>query len=318
MRALMNLLLVGLLFLATLGFVFNRLTDAKFIASQARETNLYGRLTTQIETTLPKQFTENSGLTGEDLSTIVRDSIDADTFYTTLEGYLKSQMDWLTGKADNNNFSFNLAPIKESAIERITQKQLIEYNKLSACTAEQARLWSVENGLPQCRLSNADDNIEQALRSSTEEGLSDLPATLSTPPPSEELQRAKGVVTKANQITLIVWLMTAGIISLYILLLRQRAFFPLATTFILVGLLQVGFSLIAWDWLGRIVTESFQKQEGYGALIPLVVDVVTTILNVLKRSLGNISIITLSIGVLFLVLGIVSAIHRPKKKENPA
>jgi len=318
MRAFLNLLLVGLLFLSTLGFVFNRVTDSKFIASQARETNLYGRLTTQIETTLPEQFTKNSGLTGEDLSTIVRDSIDADTFYTTLEGYLKSQIDWLTSKEDNNNFSFNLAPIKESAVERITQKQVIEYNKLPICTAEQARLWSVEKGLPECRLNSSDDNIEQALRASTEEGLSELPATLSTPSPSEEMQRTRNVVTKAGQITLIVWLLTIGLIALYILLLRQRAFFPLATTFILVGLLQVGFSLIAWDWLGRIVTESFQNQEGFGELIPLVVDVATTVLNVLKRSLGNISIITLSIGVLFLVLGIVSAIHRPKKKENPA
>lgn len=318
MRALLNLVLIVLLFLSTLGFVFNRVTDAGFVAGQARVTNLYGRLTTQIETTLPKQFTENSGLTGEDLSTIVRDSIDADTFYTTLEGYLRSQMDWLTSKSDSNNFSFNLAPIKESAVERITEKQLIQYNKLPACTGEQARLWSLEDGLPECRLSNSDDNIEQALRASTEEGLAELPATLSTPPPSEEMQRSREVVTKASQITLIVWLLTAGIIALYILLLRQRAFFPLATTFILVGLLQVGFSLIAWDWLGRVVTESFQNQEGYGELIPLLVDVATTILTVLKRSLGNISIITLSIGVLFLVLGIVSAIHRPKKKEIPA
>ena len=111
-----------------------------------------------------------------------------------------------------------------------------------------------------------------------------------------------------------VWLVTLLVVGLFLLISRSRAFVTLAWSFILVGIFEVGFGLIAWDWLGRLISENFTNGSE-SQLAPVAIDLSAGILEIFKSTLGNISVIMLIVGVTSLLLAII---YRHKSKPEAA
>lgn len=318
LKSFLSFLLIILLFLSTLGYAAKNLENPEFLIEQSRKTNLYGRLTGQIQTMVPKETQDGTKLSKEEMTEIIIKVIDAETFYKVLEQYLNATLGYVSGKSEQLNFSYDLATIKQNAVEEITQKALAKYAALPVCQQKELGSWDPEKEFPTCKLPEGnvkDNDIERIFKKSATEGISSLPANISVTEPSESLQRTRKTVMTVNQIVTVVWGLTVLIVALMLLLLRGKAFRPLAVTFIIVGLLQIGFSLIAWDWIARAVGEFFGGSDA-AALAPIITDIVATILEMLKTTLGNISIVTLGIGVMFLVLAIVHWFHRPKQQPE--
>ncbi len=318
LKSFLSFLLIILLFLSTLGYTAKNLENPEFLIEQSRKTNLYGRLTGQIQSMVPKETQDGTKLSKEEMTEIIINVIDAETFYKVLEQYLTVTLGYVTGKSDELNFTYDLTTVEQDAVEEITQKALAKYAALPVCQQKDLSSWDPEKEFPTCKLpeGNVKDNeIERIFQKSATEGINTLPANISVTNPSEGLKSTRKAVIMVNQIVTIVWGLTALIVALMLLLLRGKAFRPLAVTFIIVGLLQIGFSLIAWDWIARAVGEFFGGSDA-AAIAPIITDIVATVLEILKTTLGNISIVTLGIGVMFLVLAIVHWFHRPKPQQE--
>jgi hypothetical protein len=318
LKSTLSFFLIILLFLSTLGYTAKSLENPEFLVEQSRKANLYGRLTNQVQLIVPKETQEATTLSKEEMTEIIITVIDAETFYTVLEEYLTAVMGYLKGSSDGLQFSYSLTSIKQKAADEITQKALAKYAALPVCGQKELSTWDPEKEFPTCKLPEGnvkDNDIERIFKKSATEGVANLPEAISVTNPSESLKSARGVVMRTNQIVTIVWGLTALIVALMLLLLRAKAFRPLAVTFIIVGLLQIGFSLIAWDWIARAVGELFSGSDA-AAVAPIIADIVATVLEILKTTLGNISIVTLGIGVMFLVLAIVHWFHRPKEQSQ--
>lgn len=306
--------LIALLFLSSLAFVLFRLKSPEFLVTQAREVNLYGRLTANLEPVIQSTELERYGLAQPDVADVVKTAVDGERFYDFLGKYLDSNLNWLTGETEVINFSYELAPVKQRLVEEATTKIMTKYNALPVCTMAQLRTWSFDNGLPSCQLaaeSARARDIEQDARSSAENLVKDLPAEIKITQPSERLTEIRYFVSIVLRGIWVIWLATTTLLLLYLILFRTGGFVGLAVAMLVVGLMQIGFSLIAWDWIAKNLSDMLGNSEAR-SLTPLAIDLVGAVLEVFKTVLGSISILFLSSGGLLLVLGIVSRVTRNK------
>lgn len=311
-KSFLSFILVLLLFLSTLGYVVSRLKDPAFLSSQARQVNLYGRLSTQLPSLLPENLTKDSPLSREELADVVRTSIDGPTFYAFLDGFLTAEVNWLTGQSDQLNYQYSLIPIKEKARDELTKKLLTHYDNLAACKPAELKNWQNEQGFPICKLPSSNvkaTDTNRIIAAAAANMISDLPDSFVFNDSASQLQ-ARRIVTQITQYATIIWISTIIFLFFYWLILRSRAFFSLAVIFLVVGLLEVAFSLIAWDWLLRNIADWLGGRLD-ASLLPLLVDFFGAITEVMKTILGNASIFSLVLGGAMLLLGIYYKIRRP-------
>jgi len=309
----LSIILVGLLFLTTLGYTLSRAQDPDFLARQARQVNLYGRLSSQLPDLLPKYLTENSPLSREEWAEVVRASVDGATFYAFLDGLLRAEIDWLTSVSNELNYAYSLSTVKEKAQTELTQKLLTRYQNQITCKPTELRDWQDAQGVPKCKLPPSNvksSDVERLMSAAAAKSLAGVPSSVVITSTNGQHQ-ARIIATKIIRAITFIWIVTAIFLALYWVILRSRAYFSLAFIFLTVGLLEIGFSLIAWDWLLKNVSDWLAgKLEGN--LTPLVIDFLGAILKILQTILGNASILTLSFGAAMLLLAIYSKIRRPK------
>lgn len=315
MRTVLSIVLISLLFGGSLGYVSNRLQDPEFLVEQTKEVNLYGRLSGQLDKTLPAEFVSNYPLTEEEIADVIKTTITADEFYGFIDTYSTAYLDYWNSRSDTLLINYSLVGIKERGKTSLTNKFLSNYDKLPVCTAEQARSWDIAEAFPNCQLvagSISKDSIERQLKGQVSQVLDSLPNEISVNGASAEQEIYRDNFTKVNNIIKITWIAILVLLIMMIAIFRSKAFIPIAISLLFVGLIQIGFSLVAWDWIATNVADYFTQYEA-SQLAPLAVDMAGAVLEVLKTALGNLTIIILGLGAALLVLGIISAVMRGKK-----
>lgn len=319
MRTLLSIVLVFLLFVGSLGYVAKRLQNPEFLVAQAREVNVYGRLTEKLGEVLPKGFIENYPLTKVEVKDVVTATVDADTFYNFLEVYAGGYVTYLSGKSETLDIQYSLVEVKSHLIETLTTKLSAKYQNLPLCTAEQTRGWDIEKEYPNCQLppgSVQDSSIDSQLKRQIAGQVNQLPDNVSASETPEDKNGVRRIVMVANTAINIVWIATLLLLLLMLLIFRRKAFVPLGIGLLFVGVVQIGFGLVAWDWIAKNIADSIAGYSG-SELTPLVLDMVALLLDVLKRTLGNLTIIILGSGGALLVLGIVAAVRGNKVVAAP-
>ncbi|MEX1123764.1 MAG: hypothetical protein WEC81_01165 [Patescibacteria group bacterium] len=314
MKTLFGILLVGLLFISSLGYVAKRLENPEFLTDQTRKANLYGRVSGQLDTVLPNDFISGLPLDKKEVAEVIKDSITADEFYKFIGVYSKGYLDYWDGQSDDIKIDYSLTGVKDRANTSLNDKLTAKYDRLPICTVDQARGWDLTREFPNCRLSDgtvSDDSIKQQIGSLVTKTLSDLPDKITVDGADQKQQANRNLFSMVNTAIKVSWIATLVLILLMIIIFRRKAFFPLAISLLFVGLIQVGFSLVAWDWIAQNIGDALTGKNA-GQLAPLGLDVAAAILEVLKTTLGNVTIITLGAGVTMLVLGIVGAVRGRK------
>lgn len=308
-------LLTILLFLASLGYVVYRLQNPDFVVAQSRSVNLYGRLVGNVGQFLPTDELINLGLTNTDVTDILKSGLDGEQFYDLTGVVLGAYLPWLTGQTDSLSYSYELGSVKQKLTEATEAKLLAEYYSLPLCTAVQLRNWSFDSGLPSCQLvagtlqAKSITNSANLAATKLTEG---IPDTLSASQASSTLLAVKIKVALAFKIIYAIWGATLLFGLLYLLIFRSSGFISLAICFLLVGLLQIAFSLVGWDWITKTIGDFVGGSGEAKSIAPIVIDLVSVILGAMKTVMGNISIGFLVSGVVLLVLGIISKIHKAK------
>ncbi len=315
LKTLLNFLLIALLFIATLGYVAYQLVRPGFLISQAEKVHLYEQTTSQIGSFLPKDATKGSAFSPSDIQAILTKAIDAPTFYADLGGVTGSYLNYLTGRSTSLNYQLNLVPIK-SRIASVAKATIIaNYQALPTCKASELKTWDASNTFPSCQLPGTNvqtKDVNNLLGSQVDKMLANFPDQLRAPAPTDSLQQTRARVIQIFGLIRIAWLTTLVFILLYVLIWRKKAFWPLALIFLIVGALEVGFSLIAWDWLKRVVIDLINHPDTSQQMVAIIGTLVDDVVQTLKTILGNLSIITLSLGGLFLILWGFSHFGRPK------
>ncbi len=312
-KSFFSLLLIVLLFLSSLGYAAHRVKDPDFLTEQARNANLYGRLTTTLPKTLDDKMFESSGFSKEDLTDVVTAAIDSTTFYSFTEAAAQAYLPWLTGEEDNLSFRYDLAPVKATARDRAVDRMLARYAALPLCTSEQVKAWSTEQGLPSCQLPSNNvrsNDVARLFGEQVDTFLNQLPPAIGATE-NAQLREIRGKVSLVLRAIQLIWIITFVVFFLFLALLRRHAFLSLAFVFLLTGLVEALFGLVAWDWVGKLVIDSMPT-DGNGVL-PVAIDLVTTVLDVLKRSLSTLSVALIVLGAAFLFCWIF---FRPRPKSS--
>lgn len=322
-KTLLNFILIVLIFVSTVGYTLNRLQDPEFIITQAREVNVYGRVTNFLPTLFPATEIPGLPLSQADQILIITSAINGETFYDFLNKYLTFHLGWFKGEIKEYQFEYNFIQAKARAETKTTEILLTRYNQLPLCRANQLRGWDASTTFPECKLSNeivtVDSDIGKMFASLSKNfinatdsaGKEIFPSVMVLDSPSNNLIQARQFITTTNKIVNAIWLITAIFLALYLVILRRRAFFPLAFIFIVVGLLQIGFSYIAWDWLARALVDFFADSD-LKEMLALIAEVVATSLEFLKTIMGSLSIISLTTGAISLLIGIILNFRKPK------
>jgi hypothetical protein len=319
MKGFLAFILVGLLFISSLGFVANRLQNPDFLVEQTKQANFYGRLTGQLTEVLPKDFVKGFPISNEEFAAITKEAVPENEFYSFLRVYAGAYLDYWTGKSPTIAVDYSLAKVKERAKVALTNKVVANYDKLPECTAEQARNWDISENFPTCRLAEGSlsrQSIDRQLSLLVSRAVDGLPANIKTSGVTEQQQANRNLFSTANKAIKIVWIATLLLVILMIVIWRQKSFIALAIALLFVGLVQIGFSLIAWDWIAQNVGDALAG-SGKDNLAPIAADAVATALEVLKGTLDNLTIIILGTGGALLVLGIYAAIRGRKTLELP-
>ncbi|QQG49930.1 MAG: hypothetical protein HZB70_03995 [Candidatus Berkelbacteria bacterium] len=312
-KTLFGLLLVALIFTSSLGFTVNKVKNPEFINHQVREVNLYGRLSANLPNILPDELFSSSPFAREDFADILTSAVDSQTFYAFTDKASVAYLNWLTGETTNLDFSYDLASFKVKAREKAVDRLLSKYDNLPTCNDKQIKAWGTTEGLPSCKLPSDNvrsNDIAGLLGNQVDTVLATLPNELSAKE-SPALVDVRQNVINVLRFVKLVWGITIAILLLYLVVWRRRAFLSLAFIFLLTGLIEAAFSLIAWDWVGRIVIDLLPSNSS--PFLPLIVDVTTAVLEVLKRSLSSLSIVLLVIGAAFLLLWIF---YRPRADHS--
>lgn len=318
-KSFLGFILTVLLFLSSLGFVVYRLQDPQFIVSQAQSVNFYGRLTNNVSQYLPPEDVKNFGLSNDDVTEVLKSAVSSDQFYGFISSAANAYLPWLTGKNNDLAFSYDLMPIKQSLSTALAAKILVKYNVLPLCTQSQLRTWDISKSLPSCQLAEGTlsaKSIGNQIRQSTDKMLNGLPDSVTSVVPPDKFAKVKKIVALVFKTIYTLWATTLALLLMFLLTFRSRGFISLAVCFLLVGLLEIIFSLIGWDWIARTIGDLISGSSDVKSLVPLIIDLVSVILGAFKTVLGNISIGFLSTGGLLLVLGLVKGIHQPKFVEK--
>ena len=310
MKTILSLLLIILLFGGSLGYVSNKLQDPEFLVEQTREVDLYGRLSGQLDQTLPADFVEKYPLSSKEVAEVIKDTITADEFYEFISIYSTAYLDYWNQRTEEITINYSLIGIKERAKTSLTNKLLSNYHNLPECSVEQTRNWDIAEEFPVCRLaagSIAGDSIERQLKGQVNQVLGELPDEIVTDGASEQQATYRENLSKANTVIKITWITILILILLMITIFRAKAFILIGISLLFVGIIQIGFGLVAWDWIATTASDYFAGSE-VGQFTPLVIDLTGAILEVLKTALGNLTIVILGSGTALLVLGIISAV----------
>lgn len=304
-----SFVLLLLIFASSLGFTVSKIRHPEFINQQVRNVNLYGRLSGNLAKVLPEEQFAVSPFSREDLADILTAAVDSQTFYDFTDEASVAYIGWLTGDSTELKFKYDLAEFKVKARDKAVDRLLSKYDNLPICDDKQIKAWGTSGGLPSCKLpaSNVRSNdIAGLLGKEVDAILTLLPSEL-TGKETPELMRMRQNVISALRVIKLIWGVTLSILLLYLVVWRRRAFLSLAFILLLAGLIEAAFSLIAWDWVGRVVIDLLPSKSS--SFLPLIIDVTTAVLEVLKRTLSSLSITLLISGAAFLVLWIF---YRPK------
>lgn len=311
LKAIFNFFLAWLVLFSSVGFTLYQVTRSDFIATQAQKVDLYGRLSGELATISPISL-NNIPLTNAEVRDIVVTSIDQTTFYNMFSKASNSYVDWLTGRSDTLEFSYPMSGIKTNFQNAITAKLIAKYTSLPVCKTSQLKGWQATDGLPSCQLPNNNvlaGNVDGLLSQQATSVVNQIPDTLVTSAPTQGLLQARYYTIQGLKAIELIWLITFGLILLYLVIFRTRGFISLAFIFLLAGILEVAFGFIGWDWVARLATDSLQNFNQ--SMISAIIQIITAILDVFKTTLGNLSIISLSAGGLFLILGIFYKFKKP-------
>lgn len=310
-KTFISLVLIVLLFFSTIAYTFTNAMKPGFLSDQAREVNLYGRLAGNLPIILEKTKLVETPLEPNELAKVITNSIDGNRFYGFLEEYLNAHVNWLTNRVDRLNFTHSIIDIKESLRTSLTQKLIAKHDALPLCEAQQLRNWSFE--AMECKLSESGGaDIERLASQTAGEIVTDLPDEIRVNEASPNLVSAQSTVSRLLRLSQIIWLITVAALSLFLVIYQRKAFLSLAAIFLLVGVFQVLFSRIAWDWVAGLVADMFSAGRDTALFAPLIANLIKTVIEVLKTILGNLSIVTLGTGAIFLVLAIT---FRPRPKN---
>lgn len=296
--------LVALIFVSTLGLIVIKLENPTYLNEQLRRVNLYGRLTGNLTQLLPEDVAKDTPFTPDDVAEIITAAVPADTFYQFSDSFLTAELEWLTSKKGTLNWQYDLLVVRGRLKEKAVDRLLSKYHDLPVCTATQLRGWQAETGLPPCQLPEGNvrsNDLPLLFGQQVEKILEPVPAQLSITEPTAAMKEFRFQLTAVTRFIHIIWGMTVALILLFLLILRRRAFFALAVAFLFAGVLEAAFSLIAWDWVGKLVVDML-PEKAIG--LPLIVNGVTALLAILKTVIGNISIALLITGGFFILLGL--------------
>jgi len=277
---------------------------------------MYERLIKNLEPVL-KEMNVGSELplTNKELVEVVKKTVDGKRFYDFSELVTNAYLDYLTGRTDKLTYSYDLRPVRSKLADELTVRLQKKYNALPICQANQLSTWEISSTLPNCRLSNESQTDTNRNLANLSQQISQMvPNQLKVVEAPRSVRQWQPSVVLALSIIKGVWLVTLLVVGLFLLISRSRAFVTLAWSFILVGIFEVGFGLIAWDWLGRLISENFTNGSE-SQLAPVAIDLSAGILEIFKSTLGNISVIMLIVGVTSLLLAII---YRHKSKPEAA
>ena len=313
-----HLWLIILLLLSTLGFTSYRLQDPDFLVEQGRKVNLYNRIINQYDLFIPDQVTKTAPYTADELKQILTYAIDGQTFYDFMDAYLTSYLDYYTGRADKLYFGYNLDPVKARAKTKANEILSAKYyNELPECKSSQLRDWSMAETLPTCRLpkSNvAQTDIDRQLSALVEKMAADVPGSIIVSSASPAVARARTFIMIDVKANYIIWAATGLLTLLYLLFRRRKAFVPLGLIMLVVGAAEVGLSFFAWDWLAKNIIDYATTNQDYAKFSSIIADATDVTAQVLKTTLGTISIVIIGTGIALIILGIF---FRPKKMILP-
>lgn len=317
-KGLFNFVFIWLLFLASLGFTLYTLQKPGFLVDQARDVRLYERLTGNIGSFFPKEKREQIPLTDAELTDLLTSSVDADTFYGFSDQLVTAYSNYFTSRSETLSFSYNLASVKEKTTAALTAKLIAKYNDLPECKSNQLKNWQADKGLPECQLPSGNvqsNDVNRLLTRQATEATAQWPESVSVPEPNQDLAGVRAKVTQVLRWIYLTWVVLAGFLLLYLLIFRSRGFLSLAIIFLMAGLLEVAFGLIGWEWLARNIIDLVGGQSVQ--LTGLSTDLAAAIAQVLKKIMGTLSIITLSLGGLFLIVGLISKFKRGTEALTP-
>lgn len=320
LKSLLNFLLVLLLFVSTLGYVGHQILQPDFLANQAEKVNLYEQATSQLIALLPKDAAQDSPLSASETEAVIKKALDANTFYRSLHLINNGYVNYLAGRTKEISYNIDLTETKNRLTDETAALFITKYRELPACQPTELKTWDATNSFPSCQLPATNvrsGDVERLLTEQASKVTANLPSNLKGPIPNEGLATARDRMATALRVITVIWLITLGVTLLYALVWRRRAFLPLAFIFIMVGILQVGFSLLAWDWLKRLIVDLLHSPDTSQGLVTIITTLTDDVLQTLKTLMGNISIITLSIGGLFLILWGFTRFSRPKSASAP-
>ncbi|MEX1052017.1 MAG: hypothetical protein WEC83_01355, partial [Patescibacteria group bacterium] len=254
----------------------------------------------------------------DETTDLITDVIDAETFYGFLDVYAATYLNYFTGKSDSLAFQYNLTEIKTRLVDNLTAKLLVKYSALPTCTSEQTRAWDIQKEFPNCQLpagSVKAGSIETQLKTQVSGQVDQLPDEVNTTLTQGNNDSVRNVFKIANSAINIAWIATLLVLILLVVIWRRKSFVPIAIALLFVGLVQIGFSLVAWDWIAKNVADSLG--QGAGELTPLALEVAGTVIELLKKTLANLTIIILGAGGALLVLGIIGAVRGNKITAAP-
>ncbi len=298
-----------------------RLENPGVVVGSARSADLYGRLLAHLDTIIPDGYTDTTSLDKKQLAEAVQASVSSDHFYGFLESVLKAYLPYITGQSANLNFSYDLTDLKGKFGDQVVAKQLVAYSNLPTCQSKQLGTWSIANGLPDCRLSESTNNtsdIERSLVGQKDGYLKDLPDHINISQPGSGVEHARSIVTPVQQKAQLMLIASLVLVGVFMLLFRRGSLLSLAIICLIVGLIEIGFSLVGWGILEKAANELVVSKTSQ-ALVPALSAVSQTLLDILKTTLGNISIGFLVAGALFLLLAILfRSPKKPAEKLTPA
>ena len=306
------LVLTVLLFLASFGYVVFRLQDPHFVVEQSRSVNLYSRLTGNVAGFLPSDEIERFGLEPADVTEILKSGIDGERFYDFLTKAGEAYLPWLTGKTATLSFSYSLQETKLKLADATSARILTKYNSLPTCTSVELRDWSFDESMPTCQLANGTlkaKSITNLANQAATRLTDQIPDSISASQPSQQLLEVRTNVALAFKMIFAIWGATLLLLLLYLLIWRSAGLISLSICFLLVGLLQIAFSLIGWDWITKTIGEFVGGSGEAKSVVPIIIDLVSVMLGAMKSLMGNISVGFLGSGVAMLIWGIFSKIH---------
>lgn len=296
-----------------MGLTVHRVKNPKFFNEQVRAANLYGRLSETLPKLLDEKMFEESGFAKEDVVDVVRSAIDSQMFYGFAEQASEAFLPWLTSETTELAFSYDLSPVKSNLRDKSVDRMLAKYNQLPICTPQQVKAWSTEAGLPICQLPSSNvrsNDVARLFGEQIDKILAGFPAHLEASE-TVKLREVRGHITSSLRIMQMIWLVTGVAFLLFLGILRRYAFLSLAFIFLLTGLIEALFGMIAWDWVGKLVIDSMPTNAN--DVLPVIIELVTAALDVLKQVLSTFSVALIIVGAAFLVAWIV---WRPKPKHS--